>query len=275
MPPQGVPTREEAPEIYGNIPGNIVNEGIPSLTVAGTDFEATTETTTEYKELDGLVPPWTQDDVYAAWHMVDMIANDLPPCFNYAFADYDKNGEAELVLTNEYFSGISIYVFKKSISGITQIPFERLYDFESGRAVICIPKTDIKSFGNITLSILENEMDKLIIGKDLDGNCYLSGMSAVNGFTGWIRQLIYLKGEVKAKEIYQWGYFLDNQGNEDWEPIEIFMYKKYLYDDEAIAINAELIRYDSTGEPYIEILQNEIDDFLFHIYGDKYKELYP
>jgi hypothetical protein len=28
MPPQGVPTREEAPEIYGNIPGNIVNGGI-------------------------------------------------------------------------------------------------------------------------------------------------------------------------------------------------------------------------------------------------------
>jgi hypothetical protein len=288
MPPQGVPTREEAPEIYGNIPGNIVNGGIPSLTVAGTDFEATTETTTEYKTestetiesiefglgnfvLEDVIAPWTEKDIDTAMSM--SIFSDPYSGYNRRFVDLDNDGISELIMTWRYYFGL-LFIFQKADNEITQIPFISDYDTTTLHSVFGIPPVYEEDYNRY----FDSSNNKFVIGKALNGNYYISGYShSPNKDTCFIKQILYENGEANVKTIYRWGNFRRYYSNETDDYSYVWAYIEYLNGEQAeLSENETGIYIDRLDHAeYIEVRSEEIEEFLIQIYGDEYKELYP
>jgi len=202
-----------------------------------------------------VVAPWNEEDINIAISM-----STFPEPYNRCFIDFDYDGIPELVLTwKERYYGL-LFIFKKTETGIIQIPFNADYDTQTPHSVFGIPPVYEEDFSGFI-----DSNDKFIIAKDSDDNFYMSGYShSSDKDTCFIKQIYYEDGKVNVKTVYRWGEFKvrdkDNEGNFDY----VFMYKKYTNGD-SMGLN---------NEEYTEVRPEEIEDFLKQIYGGEYEQLY-
>jgi len=214
----------------------------PTMTTAEIDYENSAR--------KDIVAPWNEEDINTAISM-----STFPEPYNRCFIDFDCDGTPELVLTRkERYFGL-LFIFRKTETGIIQIPFNADYDTETPHSVFGIPPVYEEDFSEFI-----DSDNQFIIAENSDDNFYMSGYShSSDKDTCFIKQIYYKDGEVNVKTIYRWGYFKDfkdNEGNFDY----VFMYKKYM-------------NGDSTGlnsEEYTEVAPEEIEGFLKQIYGNEY-----